>query len=78
MMINRLIDQIQSKPEVKTKPYGFLKLRKTPPTVTSVRSNSRETVYSCSCKTANPGFKAQPLKNIFRDVFKKNLKPDEK
>lgn len=80
MMINRLIEQIHSTPNFKenTKPYGFLKLRKAYPTVTGVRTNSKETIYSCSCTTANPVFKAQPLKNIFRDVFKKNLKPDEK
>ena len=78
MMINRLIDKIYSTPDLKenTKPYGFLKLRKTPLTVTGVRANSKETIYSCGC-TTNPGFKAQPLKNIFRDIFKKNKKPDD-
>lgn len=70
MMINQLIDTINSTPSLRdnVKPYGFLKMRKTYPTVTGIRTNTRETVLSCSC-TAKPVFKAQPL----RDVFKKNI-----
>lgn len=73
-MINDLINKINTDQNLKSKVKNYSFLRKTPPTVSAIRTNSRETVYSLGC-ISHPSFKAQPLKDIFEKaglpVFKK-------
>lgn len=62
-MINKIKDTLSNQPD-SYKKYSFM--RKTEPTVTGVRSNNRETIYSLSTlSTYNPVFKATPLKDVF-------------
>ena len=69
-MINKIKDMFSMQPD-NHKNYAFMK--QATPTVTGVRSNSRETIYSLSALgTSNPVFKATPLKDVFvREGFSK-------
>lgn len=77
MMINKLKTMFSNDPN-SSKKYAFM--RNTEPTVTGVRSNSRETIYSLSAlSTYNPVFKATPLKDVFeREGFSKPHKEFKK